>query len=179
MCDMTHSYVWHDSFICVTWLNHVCHMTHSYVWRGSFACVTWLNHICDMTHSYVHHDPLICATWLIHMCHMTHAHVWLMSRHSRRNGMPPTQWHTCGVATTSRLLEITGPFCKTALQKRLYSAKETYNFKKPTNRSHPIRMPWPETVTHHNVTHECHPSQCRTKKCLHSTTHIGMTQLHT
>jgi len=29
-------------------------------------------------------------------------------------------------------------FCKRALEKRLYSAKETYNFKEPTNRSHPI-----------------------------------------
>jgi len=32
MCDMTHSYVWHDAFICVTWLIHMCDMTHSYVW---------------------------------------------------------------------------------------------------------------------------------------------------
>ena len=28
VCDMTHSYVWHDSFICVTWLIHMCDMTH-------------------------------------------------------------------------------------------------------------------------------------------------------
>jgi len=32
------------------------------------------------------------------------------------------------VATVSRLLKITGLFCKRALQKRLYSAKETYHF---------------------------------------------------
>jgi len=34
MCDMFASYthVWHDSFICVTWLIHMCDMTHSYVW---------------------------------------------------------------------------------------------------------------------------------------------------
>jgi len=43
-----------------------------------------------------------------------------------------------GVATISRLLKITGLFCKSALQKRRYSAKETYNFKEPTHRSHPI-----------------------------------------
>jgi len=36
MCDMTHSYVWHDSFICVTWLIHMCNMTDSYVRRDSF-----------------------------------------------------------------------------------------------------------------------------------------------
>jgi len=38
-----------------------------------------------------------------------------------------------GVATISGLLEIIGLFCKRALYKRLYSAKETYNFKAPTN----------------------------------------------
>ena len=50
MCDMTHSYVRHDSFICV-----IC---HSWQWQGSFICVTWLIHMCDMTHSYVWHDSL-------------------------------------------------------------------------------------------------------------------------
>jgi len=37
-----------------------------------------------------------------------------------------------------RLLKIIGLFFKRALWKRRYSAKETYNFKEPTNRSHPI-----------------------------------------
>ena len=44
-----------------------------------------------------------------------------------------------GVATISRLLKIIGLFCKRALWKRRYSAKETYNIKEPTYRSHPIR----------------------------------------
>jgi len=39
----------------------------------------------------------------------------------------------------SRLLKIIGLFCKRALSKRPYSAKETYNFKEPTNRSQPIQ----------------------------------------
>ena len=42
------------------------------------------------------------------------------------------------MATISRLLKIIGLFGKIALLKRRYSAKETYNLKKPTNRSHPI-----------------------------------------
>jgi len=46
--------------------------------------------------------------------------------------------HTHGVATTSRLLKIVGLFCKRALQKRLYSAKETCNLNEPTNPSHTI-----------------------------------------
>jgi len=33
-----------------------------------------------------------------------------------------------------------GLFCKRALQKRRYSARETYNFKEPTNRSHPTSL---------------------------------------
>ena len=42
------------------------------------------------------------------------------------------------VATISRLPKNTRLFCKRALQKRLYSAKETYTFKEATNHSHPI-----------------------------------------
>ena len=54
-----------------TWLIHTCVMTHSYVCHDSFLCVTWLIHMCDMTHSY--------ETWLIHMCDMTHSYeTWLI-----------------------------------------------------------------------------------------------------
>jgi len=42
------------------------------------------------------------------------------------------------VASTSRLLKIIGLFCKRALWKRRYSAKENYNFIDPTDGSHPI-----------------------------------------
>jgi len=73
MCDITHSYVWHDSFVCVTWLIHMCDMTHSYVWHDSFMCVTWLIHMCAMTHSCVWHDSFICVTRLIHLCAIPHA----------------------------------------------------------------------------------------------------------
>jgi len=73
---MTHSYVWHDAFICVPWRIHMCDMTHSYVWHDAFICVTWRIHICDMTHSYVWHDTFICVTWRIHMRDLTHSYVW-------------------------------------------------------------------------------------------------------
>ena len=48
--------------------------------------------------------------------------------------------HVCeyGVATMSRRLQIVVLFCKRALSERRYSAKKIYNFKEPTNRSHPI-----------------------------------------
>jgi len=89
ICDMTHSYVWHDSFMYVTWLipigcwYHVC-MTHccEETWlilmlHDSFICVTWLilivcrflicmTHCCEKTWLiHIWHDSFICVTWLI------------------------------------------------------------------------------------------------------------------
>jgi len=47
--------------------------------------------------------------------------------------------HICyGVATISRLLKIIGLFCRILSLVYGSFAKETYNFKEPTNRSHPI-----------------------------------------
>jgi len=69
--DMTHSHLWHDSFICETWLMHtetwlihMWDMTHSHD-------ETWLNHTWDMTHSHRdmtlshRHDSVTRETWLI------------------------------------------------------------------------------------------------------------------
>ena len=44
----------------------------------------------------------------------------------------------CGAATISWLLKLIVAHCKRAPQKRLFSAKKTYYFKEPTNRSHPM-----------------------------------------
>jgi len=51
-----------------------------------------------------------------------------------------------GVATSSRLLKIQVSFAKEPY-KRDNASKETYDFKEPTNRSHPLsslveRVPW-------------------------------------
>jgi len=84
MRDMTHSYVWCDSFLCVTWLVHMCDVTRSFVWRDSFICVTWLIRMPSQVHAYVcddwsylWRDSFICVTWLIDTCH---SHVWQGSR---------------------------------------------------------------------------------------------------
>jgi len=85
MCGMTPLYVCTRSCVWVKWLIHMCDMTHSYVRHDLFMCVTspcllsvtWLLyicrliHMCDMTHSYVWHDPFTCVTGHIHMCDMT------------------------------------------------------------------------------------------------------------
>ena len=75
MCDMNHSYLWRDVFMCATWLIpmsncvewliHIYHVTHPYVSRDSFTCVTQFMHNGDKTHSYVWHNSCISVTWLI------------------------------------------------------------------------------------------------------------------
>jgi len=42
-----------------------------------------------------------------------------------------------GVVLVSRIDKMIGLFCKRVLQKKQYSAEETYNFIDPTKRSHP------------------------------------------
>jgi len=66
-CDVTHSYMWRDSFVCGTSLIHICVVTHSYfcVWRFGLFCDTWLIHMCDVTHLDVWRDSSVCVTWLI------------------------------------------------------------------------------------------------------------------
>ena len=97
MCDTTQIFMWHNGFICVTWLIpyvsnnsfiraiyisfmfatwlvHMCDMPHA-------LCVTWHIHVCDVTPSYVWHDSFIGVTWLIHRCDMTHSYVWHDSKY--------------------------------------------------------------------------------------------------
>jgi len=80
MCDMAHSYVRHDTFICVTWLRH-----------DTFICVTWLIHVCNITrhhHLREWHYSLIWVTWLIHMCYMTY-----VTCHTYERAMLHTCWY--------------------------------------------------------------------------------------
>jgi len=61
--------------VIVTLLIHMCAMTHPYVWHDAFACVTWRIHMCDMTHSHVCNDSSICVTWLICTCAILDAYL--------------------------------------------------------------------------------------------------------
>jgi len=56
--------------ICVTWLIHVRDMTHGYVWYDSF--VTREAQDCGRSQ----HGVFICVTWRIHTCDMTHSYMW-------------------------------------------------------------------------------------------------------
>jgi len=61
--------------ICMTWLIHMCDMTHSYVWHDSFICVTWLIHVCDMTHIY---HPCIIRECVPVMCGVSQFSWWVL-----------------------------------------------------------------------------------------------------
>jgi len=39
-----------EAKVCVTWIIHMCDMTHSYVWHDAFIRVTWPTHTCDITY---------------------------------------------------------------------------------------------------------------------------------
>jgi len=52
-----------------------------------------------------------------------------------------------GVAAISRLLKITGLFCTISSLLQGSFAKETYNFKEPTNCSHPISISLSPSLT--------------------------------
>ena len=103
----------------------------------------------------------------IHIQTHTHTHTYRTGAYSLRHN--DTHTHTHGVAAISSLLKIIGLFFKRALSKRLYSAKETYNFKEPSNCSHPI---WANTNTNtHTHTHTIQGLAC-CSTAIHTQTHI-------
>jgi len=65
--------LWHDSFICVTWLIHMCDMTHSYACHDSFISQRLPHcHMCTTPHS-LHQRylkffscPPICVCIILH-----------------------------------------------------------------------------------------------------------------
>jgi len=106
--------------------------------------------VCVVTSKCVHANRIVRVC--VRVC--TVSVIWM---NARALLMPRS--NACHrVPTISRLLKTIGLFCKRALQKRLYSARETYNFKEPTNRSHPI-------VSESRPKSESEPSSKTKKKC--------------
>ena len=60
VCDTTCLSVWRDLSICVKRFLHTFDMTHSYVRHDPFICVTWRIHAFDwLIHPHVWHDSFI------------------------------------------------------------------------------------------------------------------------
>jgi len=69
MCDVTHSYLWHDLFICTGGSSWASVMWLIRIWPDPFTCVTWRilqvpaknqQSLCDVTHRYM--------AWLFYLC---------------------------------------------------------------------------------------------------------------
>jgi len=72
------------------------------------------------------------------MCHLHSVYIFYSHTNVRGYRFIAYVSFIYGVATLSRIDKMTGLFCKRALYKRRYSAKETCHFIDPTDRSHPI-----------------------------------------
>ena len=98
-------------------------------------------HIYAYTHTYtyihVHTNIHMRIYVYIYIYECIQIHMYTRSTHTYKPVENAHMYSGYGVATISRRLKIIGLFCKRALQKRRYSAEETYKFKEPTNRSHP------------------------------------------
>jgi len=123
--ERDHLHMGHDSFIHT----HICAIhtyTHMYVHPG-------IAHLCVCVRECV------CFSVWIYQCHIyVYIYKYIYTSIYARHHTFSTGYNMYGVATISRLLKIVGLFCTKVLWKRRYSAKETYYFKEPANRSHPI-----------------------------------------
>jgi len=86
---MTHSHLWHDSFLYGTWLIHMCCTTH---WYAPILTLILMRNAWIMTHSFVWHGVSLRATriplskkilhqcrkeyWMRHFTYVTHPHAW-------------------------------------------------------------------------------------------------------
>ena len=133
----------HIEQICV----HESQRTRAYVLQQKCTCVAANMCICVATKMCVHRATSRTHTFSLNYGLCTHSKSFMSAQHiwlCKMSECVFTQKTEClcvaayGVATISRLLKIIGLFCKNPLQKRRYSAKETYTFKEPTTFSHPI-----------------------------------------
>ena len=114
----------------------------STIYDGAQVSLNFLKMVLDpspppLLNSLETNTQIACATSAgIHVCHDS-MHMRHDSMHMRHDSIHIRHdKFIYGVALVSRIDKIIGLFCKRALQKRRYSAKQTYNFINPTDRSH-------------------------------------------
>ena len=82
--DVIHSYLWHDSFICVMCCRHVCDMTFPYMWPYIYGYAYMRVDMCDQTTdvwwvTYVCPHLCIGVSCQGHFCMPTRMHWCVMS----------------------------------------------------------------------------------------------------
>jgi len=127
--------------VCMRYVTDITHIRISHVSSPCHRHDTHMNesNICAMSQTYNTYERVMCMSHVIWQKHIRKGNVYAPCHRHPTHTEDSCVWAMAyGVATISRLLQIIGVFCKRALWKRLYSAKETYNFKEPTRRSHSI-----------------------------------------
>ena len=71
-------HLWHDPFICATWLIDMCDTTLSYMWHDSFVCIAILLY-SDMWNSGM------LVSRIMHMCHASNLTGPIHNAHLKRN----------------------------------------------------------------------------------------------
>jgi len=71
--DMTHVYVWHDSFISMTRLMYTCDMTHSYPRQYAYFCIhihLFAYWICKIPYCASENVRIFSHMWMSHVSHI-------------------------------------------------------------------------------------------------------------
>jgi len=96
-CVETHSCIWHDSFMYVTWLIHICAMAQSFMWRHSCVHIDgWV-----MSHTWMSHAKYMNESWHIYDCAMSHGSVIYVTSHTWRSH------HLCDINESSCMSYVT------------------------------------------------------------------------
>ena len=142
-------------YICIRTHAHICIFKHIYT-----HVHIWITYMCIYKYGTIHSGVIpeqLCAFAKIHPSHSIYMYIHI---YTYTYTYMYIYIHVCiclyiyaytyihykyaynyiryGMATITRLLEIIGLFCRISSLLCGSFAKETYNFKEPTNRSHPI-----------------------------------------
>jgi len=134
MCDMPHSFVWHNS-ICLGVVTHL--FVHLFVYFFIYLCV----HLCDMTHAHSWSNPFTFTyvTWPIHICYSTNADSW---------NNPFTSSHICECEWLIPRMRIRGMW-----KWMRYSMNVTFTYVNVTWPTHMWLDPWHNSICLGVVTH--------------------------
>jgi len=137
---------------------HTCISMYMYTCVYVFL-IKYIN-TCTSMYMYSHqiHKHMYKYVYVFLIKHIP-SYIWDLQVHvcvcvRQRECVYGTRRHCYGVATCSRLLEMIGLFCRISSLLLGSFAKETYNFKEPTNRSHHIAT-WKRLVHLIKYIHAC------------------------
>jgi len=120
VCTRTH--VCTKTYVCTK--THVCTKTYACIKTKTYARIKTKTHRCITTYVCVFTHACI----MTHVCTKTKPHIQIQT------------YVYMGWLRLEGSSQRIGLFCKRALLKRIQCAKEAYDFKEPTSRSHPIPL---------------------------------------